>query len=137
MLAMYVVLLNYLQMVCDYPEAYKDQPGFEFIKEIPTNWDQTKVIDAEVGEWLSIARRNNNDWYVGTITNNKKREVKLTFSFLPEGKYTAEIYSDSPDDDINPNHILREIININNKDTISVNLAEGGGQVIHIYPSLK
>ena len=135
MLAMYVVLLNYLQMVCDYPEAYKDQPGFEFIKEIPTNWDQTKVIGAEVGEWVSIARRKNNDWFIGTITNNKKREVNLSFSFLPEGEYTVENYSDAADDNTNPNHIIKEIININNKGTIPVNMAKGGGQVMHIYPA--
>jgi alpha-glucosidase len=137
MLAMYVVLLNYLQMVCDYPEAYAGQPGFEFIKEIPTTWDETKVIDAKVGEWLSIARRKNNDWYVGTITNNSKRKAQLNFSFLPEGLFNAEMYTDAPDDNFNPNHLVKEVIKINNKDTISVNLADGGGLVMHIYPDLS
>ena len=55
-LAMYVVLENYLQMVCDYPDAYEGQPGFEFIKEIPTTWDEIKVQDAQIDSFLTIAR---------------------------------------------------------------------------------
>ena len=77
MLAMYVVLENYLQMVCDYPAAYEGQPGFEFIKEIPTTWDETKVIDAKVSEYILIARRKNNEWYVGAINNHEERPVTI------------------------------------------------------------
>ena len=80
MLAMYVILQSSLQMVCDDPDAYRDQPGFEFIKKIPTVWDETKVPDAEASKWLSIARRKNNDWYVGTITNNEKSRLPFQLS---------------------------------------------------------
>jgi alpha-glucosidase len=134
MLAMYVILQSSLQMVCDYPDAYKGQPGFEFIQKIPTVWDKTKVIDASAGEWLIIARKKNEDWYIGTITNNAKRQIKLNFNFLPEGKYTAEIYSDAPDSDVNPNNLIKEVITLSNTDAITVNLAGGGGQVIHLVP---
>src|SRR4029078_1770385 len=73
MLAMYVVLENYLQMVCDYPAAYEGEPGFEFIKQIPTVWDEIKVPAAELNKYISIARRKGNDWFVGTINNNDAR----------------------------------------------------------------
>src|SRR5436853_5385334 len=85
MLAMYVVLENYLQMVCDYPAAYEGEQGFDFIKEVPTTWDETEVIDAKVGEYISIARRKGNDWYIGTITNHEAREVKIPLNFLGGG----------------------------------------------------
>jgi alpha-glucosidase len=85
MLAMYVVLENYLQMVCDYPAAYEGEQGFDFIKEVPTTWDETKVIDAQVSEYISIARRKGNDWYLGTITKHKVREVKIPLNILGEG----------------------------------------------------
>ncbi len=89
MLAMYVVLENYLQMVCDYPEAYEGQPGFEFIKDIPTTWDETKVINAKPGEYIVIARKKNDNWYVGAITNGLARELEINFSFLKAENFEA------------------------------------------------
>ena len=132
MLAMYVVLENYLGMVCDYPDAYLGQPGFDFLKQVPTVWDETKVIDAKVGEWVSIARRKGTDWFVGTITNWTGRDVNLHLSFLSPGEYTAEIYSDAPDVDENPNHLTQQKISVTNSDTLHVHLGAGGGQVIRL-----
>lgn len=60
---MYVVLESYLASLCDYPEAYEGEPGFEFLKEVPTTWDQIHVPDAEVGEYVTVARRKGADWY--------------------------------------------------------------------------
>lgn len=132
MLAMYVVLENYLQMVCDYPAAYEGQDGFEFIKEIPTTWDETKVIDAEVGKYICIARRKNTDWYVGAITGNKAREVKLPMLFLEDGKYIVEIYKDANDTGNNPNHLTMQKETVTKQSVLSVNIAAGGGFVIRV-----
>ncbi len=132
MLAMYVVLESYLQMICDYPAAYEGQPGFEFLKDIPTTWDETKVLDAEVNNYVAIARRKNNDWYVGSITNHDARELKINFNFLPEGNYAAEIYTDADDTDQDPNHLNKKSLNITNKDATIINLSAGGGMVMHI-----
>ncbi len=132
MLAMYVVLENYLQMVCDYPEAYEGQPGFKFIKEIPTTWDETKVIDAKVNEYILIARRKDTDWYVGAITNHNARDLRVPFLFLPEGKYVAEIYKDADDDDKDPNHLVTESINITKESVLTFHLSSGGGMALHI-----
>jgi alpha-glucosidase len=132
MLAMYVVLENYLGMVCDYPEAYEGQPGFEFIKEVPTVWDQTKVLDAGVCEFITIARRNKTDWFVGSITNHQPRDLNIPLGFLSDGEYSAEIYTDAPDADENPNHLNRQIRTVTRADSLTLHLAAGGGQVIHL-----
>jgi len=136
MLAMYVVLESYLGMVCDYPEAYEGQPGFEFIKEIPTTWDETKVIDADLNEFITIARKKNNEWYVGTITNHAAREISVPLTFLDDSNYIAEIYSDADDVHENPNHLEKKTIPVTKKDIIKIKIAGGGGQVMRISKKL-
>lgn len=131
MLAMYVVLQNPLGMVCDYPAAYEGQPGFEFIKEVPTTWDATKVLDARVGEYIVIARKKGNDWFAGAITNHSERLINIPLSFLDDGKYAAEIYTDATDVNIEPNHLQKQDKNVINKDVLSVQFAAGGGMAMH------
>ena len=132
MLAMYVVLENYLQMVCDYPAAYEGEPGFEFIKEIPTTWDEIKVPDAKAGEFVTIARRKNNDWYIGTITNHNARTINLALNFLPAGNYIADVYTDANDTNENPNHLVKQTKEVTSKEVLRLQIAAGGGAVIHI-----
>jgi alpha-glucosidase len=132
MLAMYVVLENYLQMVCDYPAAYEGQPGFEFIKEIPTAWDETKVPDAKIGEFITVARKKNNDWFVGSITNSSPRNISVLLNFLDEGKYIAEIYTDAPDANEHPNNLIKQTRIVKKQDVINLNLAAGGGEVMRL-----
>jgi len=131
MLAMYVVLENYLGMVCDYPAAYEGEPGFEFIKEVPAVWDETKVPYAKVSEFITVARRKNDDWFVGTITNNTGRQLSIPLNFLSDGKYIAEIYTDIPEDE-NPNHLKKQTRIVTKQDFVQVNLAAGGGEVMHL-----
>jgi len=130
MLAMYVVLENYLPMVCDYPDAYIGQPGFEIIKKIPGSWDATHVIAAELDKYVSIARRKNDSWFVGTITNNDAREININFSFLPAGKYETEIYSDAADANENANHLIKEKKIVDKNTTLKLALAPGGGNMV-------
>jgi alpha-glucosidase len=137
MLAMYVVLENTLGMVCDNPDAYIGQPGFEFIQQIPTTWDETRVIDAKPGEWLALARRKGNDWWIGSITNHVSRTISKPLDFLPDGNYTAEVYSDAPASDPNLNHLIKEVKHITKNTVMNMLLASGGGQVMHIYPEKK
>ena len=134
MLAMYVVLENTLGMVCDDPTAYIGQPGFEFVQQVPTTWDETRVIDAKPGEWLAIARRKGTDWYIGAITNHESRTIRKNLDFLQNGDYTAEIYSDAPSTDPDLNHLVKEVKHINKQTVLNMLLASGGGQVIHLHP---
>jgi alpha-glucosidase len=132
MLAMYVVMESYLHMVADYPEAYEGQPGFDFLQHVPTVWDETKVLNGEPGQFLTIARRHGADWYVGTINNSEARTLKIPMSFLPAGTYSAELYQDANDVTINPNHLNKTIQNISNTDVINIPIAAGGGQAMRL-----
>ncbi|MFB9842824.1 glycoside hydrolase family 97 protein [Mucilaginibacter ginsenosidivorans] len=133
MLGMYVVLENEQGMVCDYPDAYIDQPGFEFLQQVPLTWDETKVLNAKVSDYVTVARRKGGEWYIGTISNNTAHDIKTALSFLPAGDYTAEIYSDAPDANTAPDHLVKVIRQVNNQTILDTNLAAGGGQVVRVY----
>lgn len=133
MLAMYVVLESYLGMVCDYPQAYQGQPGFEFIQGIPTTWDETRVIDAKVNEFVTIARKKNGEWWVGSITNSSPREISIPLNFLEDGGYRAELYTDADDTGRDPNHLRKEIKEVTKSDVLKLKLAAGGGQALHLF----
>jgi alpha-glucosidase len=132
MLAMYVVLENYQGMVCDYPDAYIAQPGFEVLQHMPVTWDETRVTNAEPGKYISIARRKNNSWYIGTITDSMPREIEISLRFLPPGAYRAEIYSDAEDADENANHLTKKIIAVTRNKVLKLKLAPGGGNIVII-----
>jgi len=132
MLAMYVVMESYLHMVADYPQAYEGQPGFDFVKNVPTIWDETKVLNAEPGQYLTIARRHGNDWYVGTINNSQPRKLTIPLNFLSAGSYKAEVYQDDNETVKNPNHLTKESSITNNRDILTAPLGTGGGQVMRL-----
>jgi alpha-glucosidase len=132
MLAMYVVLENYLGMVADYPDAYLGQPGFDFIQLVPTTWDETRVIDAKVEEWITIARRKNEDWFIGTINNSESREISVRLDFLSDGIYEGMMYSDPQDAAENPNKLNRRTFDLKKGDELKIQLASGGGQVMRL-----
>ena len=112
-----------------------DEPELEFWDKMPTAWDETKVIDGTPGEFITTARRTGNDWFVGTITNNNARTIKLSFSFLPKGKkYIAHIYSD--DESVNTNtHVKVETKNVDASTVLDVKLMESGGEAIWLEPA--
>lgn len=132
MLGMYVVLESYLGMACDYPAAYEGQPGFEFVKTVPTVWDETKVLSASVGEHIAIARRKDNYWYVGAINNHQERKLSLSLDFIDDGEYVAEIYTDAKDVSTNPDHLNKDIRIVTKKDKIEMLLAGGGGAAFYL-----
>ena len=90
-LAMYAIYEAPFQMVSDTPKAYEDQPAFEFIRDCPTTWDETKVLNGQPGEYIMIARRNGKKWFLGSMTNWSARELDIPLSFLAPGSYTAEV----------------------------------------------
>ncbi len=131
MLAMYVVLESYLTMVADYPEAYLGQPGFDFLKKIPTTWDETKVPVAELDQFATTARRSGTDWYMGTINSSTARKISIPLAFLGKGKYKAKIYADAADVSKDPNHLVISEKVLTAADSLEATLAAGGGQVVH------
>ena len=130
MLAMYVVLESYLASLCDYPDAYEGQPGFGFLKEVPTTWDESRVLDAKVSKYIIVARRKNLDWYIGAITNSEARDISIDLSTLTDGSYHGVIYKDSKDSEKLPNQLREESFEVKPGQQQSIHLAAGGGAVI-------
>ncbi len=134
-LALYVVFDSPLMMVSDYPEAYKGQKDFEFIKEVPSSWDETHVVGGKVGEFVTLARKKGNEWYLGAITNSDSREVNIPLEFLGAGEYIAEIYSDAPDAAVNPKHTTIEQRRVTASTLLKMDLAPGGGVAVRFSPA--
>lgn len=134
-LALMLVLYSPLQMAADLPENYEGNKAFSFIENLPTTWDETKVIDASIGEYLIIARRKENNWFVGAITNENKRELIISLNFLENNKeYNLINYSDGNDADFetNPESILINEMKIVSTDSVTLKLARGGGACLKI-----
>jgi alpha-glucosidase len=135
-LAMYVVFENPLPMVCDTPDSYPGQPGFDFLREVPTTWDETRVLSGRVGEYIVVARRKGADWYVGAMTDWTPRELTIPLNFLPPGKYRVETWTDIKGDP-DANHLACESRRMMPGEALSLNLNSGGGEVIRIEPENK
>ena len=127
-LAQYVIFDSPLNMLCDSPSNYKrEQECLNFIAAVPTVWDETKGLCGKVGEYIAIARRSGDDWYVGAMTDWTSRELVLDLTFLPEGSYEVELYRDG----VNAYRIARdykkEVIELPSDRNLTVNMAPGGG----------
>ncbi|PWT72487.1 MAG: alpha-glucosidase [Bacteroidetes bacterium] len=137
-LALYVTMYSPLQMAADIPENYEaHMDAFQFIKDVPVDWDDTKILEAEPGDYVTLARKEkgSDNWYIGTITDENKRVANISFSFLDKGKkYTATIYADAPDADWrnNPEAYTIKKIAIDSKSTLALPIAPGGGAAISI-----
>jgi alpha-glucosidase len=134
-LALYVVLESPLQMVSDYPEHYAGQHDFSFIRQVPTTWDEVRVLDGTPRQFISLARRSGRDWYVGSITNWDERDIKVPLGFLGAGNYVAEIYADAPDAGTEPTHTSFEQRPVDSSTVLEVHMVSGGGSAIWIHPS--
>lgn len=119
----------------DKPAQYGNEPEIEFFEKIPTVWDETKVLEGTPGEYITTARRSGDNWFVGTITNNNARSLKVKLDFLPKGKkYLATIYSDD-DKATTKTKVKSETKKADASTVINVNLVPSGGQAIWIRPA--
>jgi len=134
-LAMYVVYESPLAMVSDEPEAYKDQPGFEFIVKVPTVWDDSRVLNGEVGKYLTVARRHGDTWYVGSMTNWDGRALEIPLDFLGAGNFEAQIFADGADADKDATSLSLQRENVNSRSRLSLRLASGGGAAVVLSPA--
>ena len=137
-LALYVVIYSPLQMAADFPENYAGNPAFQFIKDVPVNWDESKVLDGVIGDYIIMARRNNDDWFIGAITDEFQRDLGISLSFLAsEKQYKVTIYSDGPNTDWETDPTETSIASylVNNESVIPARLPRGGGMALHISPA--
>jgi alpha-glucosidase len=133
-LAKYVVFQSALAMVSDHPEAYKNQPGMEFIEKVPTVWDETKVLNGEPAKYITIARRKGEAWFVGSMTNWDARDVEIPLGFLGTGEYEAEIFADGADADRVATSLDVTKKRVTLDDKLSIHLAPGGGLAVIVTP---
>ena len=137
-LALYVTMYSPLQMAADLPETYaKFMDAFQFIKDVAVDWDETKILEAEPGDYITIARKakNKEEWYIGAITDENPRTATVTFDYLPKGKtYTATIYADGKDAsyDKNPQSYTIRKIKVTSKTVLKQALASSGGLAISV-----
>lgn len=139
-LALYVVLYSPLQMAADLPENYeKHRKPFQFIIDVPADWEDTRVLNAKIGEYLTIIRkdRNSDEWFLGSITDTTARSFRLPLDFLePDVEYLAQIYRDTPESHWETNPFVHEIVEVTVRagEDIDIILAPGGGQAIRFIP---
>jgi alpha-glucosidase len=133
-LAMLVVYESPLQVLCDSPYNYRQSPqGLDFLKIVPTAWDETRCLAGRVGDFVVMARRAGRDWFIGAMTDWDARELEIPLSFL-KGVYEARIWKDAPDSDAYPDRLARENRIFKPNEKISLRLASGGGSVIRLTP---
>lgn len=133
-LALYVVFEAPLAMVSDAPSAYTNQPSFQFIRDVPTSWDATRVLNGEPGEFVTIARQHGREWYLGSLTNWTARDLRVPLDFLGSGSYTAEIYEDANDAAEHPKHVAIRKQAVRKGETLTLHLVSGGGCAIRFVP---
>ena len=132
-LAMMIVYESALQVLCDSPYNYRKSPhGLDLLKQVPTTWDETKFVAGKMGDFISVARRSGEEWYVGSMTDWDEREIDIPLDFLGEGSYTATVWRDGDDANTNPTSLIREEIDVDMTTILRAQLAKGGGHVIYL-----
>lgn len=131
-LAMTVVFESAFGVFCDSPDNYRKGTGLDFLRIVPTTWKETQVLNAEVADYVTIARRSGDDWFVGSMTDSSARELEINLSFLGEGTYRATIWEDAEDAGVHPINAVKREIDVTGEQMLTAKLAPGGGQVIHL-----
>jgi alpha-glucosidase len=130
-LAMFVVYDSPLQMVADDPDAYRDGAGFEFIRRVPTAWDETRFLSGEPGRDIVLARRSGAAWYVGAMTADEARSARVPLDFLPAGQYRATVWEDGDA----PDSVRRSERIVTAGDALALRLSSAGGAAVILEPS--
>jgi len=127
-LGMFVVYESPFQMVADSPDVYENAAGFDFVKAVPTVWDETRFLDGDIDDFVAVARRKGNDWYIGAMGNEEAHEIALPLGFLGEGKFKAKIYEDGA----TPTSLKESVRDVTKADTLSLKLAPSGGAAVQL-----
>lgn len=134
-LALFVVYWSPLTCVTDDPEHYRNQPGLDFLKVVPTVWDETRVLDGSVGEHIVIARRSGGRWFVGGMTADRAYNYRLPLTFLGSGSYTAHLYLDPTDPAANYEALSQSTQSVTAKDTLTLPMRPAGGAALYFEPA--
>jgi alpha-glucosidase len=131
---MYIVFEAPLGMLSDNPTAYqKEQECTNFIAKVPTVFDETVALDGKVGNYVAIARRKSDIWYVGAMTNWNPVDITIDFSFLGDGVYEAEVFKDGINADRDATDYKREIVTVTKNSKQTISMLNGGGWAARVY----
>jgi alpha-glucosidase len=131
-LALFVCLESPIIHAADHPTHYRHQPGIEFLKDLPTVWDDTRALDGAVGEHVVIARRSGNRWFLGALTDHNARDISVKLDFLKAGSWKLTQWKDAPDSGTRGEHLVTEQRVIQAGDALSLHLAPAGGAVARL-----
>jgi alpha-glucosidase len=133
-LAQFVVYDSPFMVACDHPDNYKGQTGVEFLKKVKTMWDDTKILNGQIGEYITSARRSGNEWFIGSMTNSETRTLEIKLDFLDAGKYKMVAFEDAPDAAIDAEKVIRSSKTVEKGDVIKIRMAPGGGFAAWLEP---
>jgi alpha-glucosidase len=133
-LAMFVVYDSPICTVADHPDNYKGQTGVELLKTVPAVWDDTKVLDGKVGEYIVMARRSGEKWFIGAMTNSQERELTIKLDFLKEGSYTMTLFRDTDESATDGMAVAKETSEVKAGQSYTIHMAPGGGFAAWLVP---
>jgi len=128
-LSKFVIYESPLTVVCDHPDNILNQPGSDFLKIVPTTWDDIKFIEGYPGDYVAIAKRSGEAWFVGAMNNSIGKKIELNLSFLPAGTYEAETWNDTKNSDKEPKELKKSVMTIDAPGSLKVTMADNGGFV--------
>lgn len=134
-LALFVCLESPVIHACDHPSHYQGEPGLDFLKLVPTVWDDTRVLDGVVAEHVAIVRRHGQRWFLGALTDSKPRELSLNLGFLNRGAWKLRLWHDAADSDSAGEHLVEEQRQVAAGDELHLHLARAGGAVAMFEPA--
>jgi alpha-glucosidase len=136
-LALFIVFDSPICCACDSPEHYRNQPGSDFLKIVPTVWDDTRVLDGAVGEHLVMVRRKGAEWFLGAMTDQTARSTPVKLDFLGSGDWTMKLWKDAPDSGTNAEDLQTEERPVKANETVVLDLAPNGGAVARFQRNAK
>jgi alpha-glucosidase len=131
-LAMFVVYYSPYTVACDHPDNYKNQKGIEFLKEVPASWDDTRFLCGEVGEYIVMARKSGERWFIGGMNNSISRDVVINMDFLPEGKFKLHYFKDTEKSNTEPSEINVGSEYVEGGQLFKLKMEKGGGYAAYI-----
>jgi alpha-glucosidase len=133
-LSKFVIYESPLTVVCDHPDNILNKAGSDFLKIVPTVWDDIKFVGGYPGEYVAIAKRSGNNWFIGVMNNSIGKSIDINLDFLPAGNYTMETWADSKKSDKEPMELQKSKKSVKSGDTFKVKIAKNGGFVAFLKP---
>ncbi len=131
-LSKFVIYESPLTVVCDHPDHILNQPGSDFLKIVPTTWDDIRFLAGYPGEFVSIAKKTGSDWFVGVMNNSKEKEVTIKLDFIKAGEHVIDIWADAKDANKEPKNLKISSQKVKAGDLLKIKLANNGGWVARI-----